>query len=148
MSDGRLDIWLVVVLAVASGQLTKLAIYSVTQRQLRLAVVAHSAGLPSAHAIGAGSLAGASVLWTGWASTLSGAALVIAVIMVFDAMRVRSAADAQRRLLRELVLLDGSVLPAWQRRVAGYLDAMNHAPTHVAVGLVWGFLFALACWTI
>ena len=25
-----------------------------------------------------------------------------------------------------------------------WLDAMNHAPTHVAVGLVWGFLFALA----
>lgn len=147
MSDGRLDIWLVVVLAVASGQLVKLAIYSSTQRELRLAVLAQSAGLPSAHAIGASSLVGACVLQTGWSSTLSGASLVVAVIMVFDAMRVRSAADAQRKLLRELVLLDDTVVVAWQRRVAGYLDAMNHAPAHVAIGLVWGFLFALACET-
>jgi acid phosphatase family membrane protein YuiD len=147
MSDGRLDIWLVVVLAVASGQLAKLAIYSVTQRELRLAVLVQSAGLPSAHAIGAGSLVGACALQTGWTSTLSGASLVVAVIMVFDAMRVRSAADAQRKLLRELVLLDDTVVQVWQRRVAGYLDAMNHAPTHVAVGLAWGFLFALACET-
>lgn len=147
MSDGRLDIWLVVVLAVASGQLAKLGIYSLTQRELRPAVLAQSAGLPSAHAIGAGSLVGACVLETGWGSTLSGASVVLAVIMVFDAMRVRSAADAQRKLLRELVLLGDTVVVAWQRRVAGYLDAMNHAPTHVAVGLVWGFLFALACAT-
>ncbi|MEZ4389384.1 MAG: divergent PAP2 family protein [Candidatus Krumholzibacteriia bacterium] len=146
MTDGRLDIWLVVVLAVAAGQLVKLAAYSLTQRRLRPAVLAQSAGLPSAHAMCAGSLVGAVALRTGWSSAASGAALVFAAIMVFDAMRVRSAADAQRRLLRELVLLEDAVEP-WQRRVVGYLDAMNHAPAHVAVGLVWGFLFALACGT-
>ncbi len=110
-------------------------------------MLGQSAGLPSAHAMCAGSLVGICALRTGWSSEVSGASLVFAAIMVFDAMRVRSAADAQRRVLRELVLLDAVVGP-WQRRVAGYLDAMNHAPTHVAVGLVWGFLFALALATV
>ncbi len=87
------------------------------------------------------------VVRTGWKSVEAGTALVFAVITVFDAMRVRSAAQAQRRIVHDLVLLSPEAGP-WRRRVAGYLDIVAHTPKHVVAGLVWGFLFALACGTI
>jgi len=143
MARHGLDIWLVVLLAVVAGQFLKLTIYSVAQRRLRLALLGQSAGLPSAHAMCGGSLLGGSSLQTGWMSPVTAVALVFVAITVFDAMRVRSAADQQRRLLRELAVLSESTAP-WRRRVAGYLDALTHTPSHVVVGLIWGFLFALA----
>lgn len=146
MTGHRLDIWAIVVLAVVGGQMIKLLLYSVTQRRLRLSVLGQSAGLPSAHAVGAGSLVGACWQRLGWSSPLLSVALVFAVIMVFDAMRVRSAADQQRRVLRDLVQLGERAEP-WRRMVAGYLDALTHTPTHVMVGLAWGFLFAFALGT-
>lgn len=140
---GSLDIWLVVVLAVLGGQLLKLLLFSVTQRKLRLAALGQSAGPPSAQATCGGSLIAACLMRTGWTSVETAVALVFGVITVFDAMRVRSAAAEQRRVLRELVRLR---TPAhrWQRVAAGYLDVVTHTPEHVAVGVVWGFLFALA----
>ncbi|MBD3221374.1 hypothetical protein GF314_09030 [bacterium] len=137
-----MDIWVVVVLAVVAGQLLKLALFSVTQRRLRLAVLGQSAGPPSAQAVCGGSLLGACVVQVGWQAPATSVALVFGAITVFDAMRVRTAAAEQRRVLHELVQL-GPVIHPWQRRAAEYLDVVTHTPAHVAVGLIWGFLFAL-----
>lgn len=144
MAGLDLDIWVVVALAVAAGQLLKLLLYSIAQRELRLSVLGQSAGLPSLHAACGGSLIGACVMRMGWTSLTSGVALVFAAITVHDAMRVRAAAYAQRRVLRDLMRIDPTA-SRWRRRVVGYLDATVHTPSHVAVGLIWGFLFALAC---
>lgn len=144
---GRLDIWQVALLGVVAGQLLKLLLYSVTQRRLHLATLGQSAGLPSVHASCGGSLLTLCVMRTGWYSPESSVALVFMVITVFDAMRVRAAAQQQRRLVHDLVLLAPDAGP-WRRRVAGYLDIIAHTPTHVAAGLVWGFLFALGFGTV
>ena len=143
----RLDIWLVVLLGAVTGQLLKLALYSATQRRLHLAVLGQSAGLPSVHATVGGALLTLCVARTGWYSSESAVALVFMVITVFDAMRVRAAAQQQRRLVHDLVLLAPDAGP-WRRLVAGYLDIIAHTPGHVAAGLVWGFLFALAFGTV
>jgi acid phosphatase family membrane protein YuiD len=143
---GGLDIWVVVLLAVLAGQLLKLLLYSVTQRRLQLAALGQSAGLPSVHGVTGGSLVSMCLLRTGWSSAATAVAVVFAVITVFDAMRVRAAAQQQRRLVHELVLLSPQAGP-WRRRVAGYLDVLAHAPSHVAAGAIWGFLFALAAGT-
>jgi len=137
------DIWLLVGLCAVSCQLTKLLVYSVTQRRLHLAVLGQSAGLPSLHAAVGASLLTLTAAHTGWRSPETSVATVFAVITVFDAMRVRAAAQAQRRLVHDLVLLTPAAGPL-RRRVAGYLDILAHRPIHVATGLLWGFLFALA----
>lgn len=141
-----LDIWLVVVLAVLAGQALKLLLYSATQRRLQLAALGQSAGLPSVHGVTGGSLVTMCLVRTGWQSPETAVALVFAVITVFDAMRVRGAAQQQRRLVHDLVLLGPHAEP-WRRRVAGYLDALAHTPAHVAAGVIWGFLFAFAVGT-
>jgi len=143
----HLDIWLVVVLSVVAGQLFKVLLYSVTQRRLHLAALGQSAGLPSVHAIIGGSLLTLCILRLGWSAAESSLALVFLVITVFDSMRVRAAAQQQRRLVHDLVLLTPAAGPT-RRRVAGYLDIIAHTPAHVAAGIVWGFLFALALGTV
>jgi acid phosphatase family membrane protein YuiD len=143
----RLDIWLVVLLAAVAGQLVKLLLYSVPRRRLQLSVLGQSAGLPSLHATVGGCLLTCCVMRTGWSSLESAVALVFGGIAVFDAMRVRSAAEQQRRLMHDLVLLSPGATP-WRRHVAGYLDMVAHTPSHVAAGLIWGFLFAVAVGTV
>jgi len=138
-----LDIWILVTLAAASCQIAKAAMYSVVQRRLNLAILAQSAGLPSLHAVAGSSLLGLLILHTGFASSETSAALVFLVVAVFDSVRVRGAAQTQRRIVRDLVLRSANA-SLLQRRVATYLDPIAHAPVHVAVGLVWGGLFAVA----
>ena len=143
----RLDIWLVVLLSVVTGQVVKLLLYSVPRRRLQLTVLGQSAGLPSVHASVGGSLVTLCVARLGWQALETSMALVFAGITVLDAIRVRSAAQQQRRLMHDLVLLAPGARP-WRRHVAGYLDILEHTPAHVAAGLVWGFLFALAFGTV
>ncbi len=140
--DYRLDIWMIVLLGVVGGQGLKLALYSLTQRRLQLAVLGQSAGLPSVHAVVGALLLALCVVRLGWRAAETSVALVFLVITVFDAMRVRGAAQRQRRLVHDLVLLAPEA-GIWRRRVAGYLDILAHTPIHVAAGVVWGFLFAL-----
>jgi acid phosphatase family membrane protein YuiD len=148
MTAGRwnLDIWLVVLLCVLAGQLLKLVLYSVPRRRVQLAVLGQSAGLPSVHAAVGGCLVTLCVLRLGWLAPETSLAMVFAVITVFDAIRVRSAAEQQRRVMHEVVLLAPDAEP-WRRQVAGYLDMLAHTPAHVAGGLIWGFLFAMAVGT-
>jgi len=141
-AGGTLDIWHVVVLCVVGGQVLKVVIYSLIQRRLRLSLLGQSAGLPSVQASVGGCLVTLCAARAGWRAPETSVALVLAVITVFDALRVRSAAQEQRRLVHDLVLLAPDSGP-WRRRVAGYLDILAHTPVHVAAGLVWGFLFAL-----
>jgi len=143
----RLDIWILVALCVLAGQLVKLLLYSVPQRRLQLALLGQSAGLPSLHAAAGSCLLTLMTLRTGWRSAETSVALGFVVIAVFDAMRVRSAAQEQRRLVHDLVQVEPAAGP-WRRRVASYLDILAHTPAHVAAGLVWGFLFALAFGTV
>jgi len=138
-----LDIWILVTLAAASSQAAKAATYSVAQRRLHLAVMAQSAGLPSLHAVVGSALLVLLILHTGFGSSETSAALVFLVISVFDSVRVRGEAQTQRRIVHDLVLRSARA-SLLQRRVATYLDPIAHAPVHVAVGLVWGSLFAVA----
>ncbi len=143
MTRPGLDIWILVTLAAASCQIAKVAAYSVAQRRLNLAVLAQSAGLPSLHAVVGSALLGLLILNTGFGSAETSVGLVFLVITVFDSVRVRGAAQAQRRIVHDLVLRSAHA-SLLQRRVTTYLDPIAHAPVHVVVGLVWGALFAVA----
>jgi uncharacterized protein len=134
---------MLVTLAAASCQIAKVVAYSVVQRRLNLTLLAQSAGLPSLHAVVGATLLVLMILNTGFGSAESAIALVFLVITVFDSVRIRGAAQAQRRIVHDLVLRSAHA-SLLQRRVATYLDPIAHAPVHVVVGLVWGGLFAVA----
>jgi hypothetical protein len=123
-------------------------LYSVTQRRLHLAVLGQSAGLPSLHAAVGGALLTLCVAAHRLASAeVGGRARLHVVITVFDAMRIRAAAQQQRRLVHDLVLAGasgGTLAAAWP---ATWTSSPTRRSTWRRASL-WGFLFALALGTV
>ena len=136
-------IWLVVIVCGALVQLFKLVVYSTAKRCFDLALIAQGRGLPSLQATVLSCLLVLVGMRSGWNSGQAAFALVFAVIVVHDTVKLRVAASRQREVVFHLV---ASLPEAGQfhQRVAGYLDPRLHQTSHVAVGVVFGSLFALA----
>lgn len=136
-------VWLVVVTCGVLGQVLKLTVYSIMKRRLDLALVAQGNGLPSLQATILSCLLVLVVCRSGWNSAQAGFALVFAVIVIHDTVKLRVAASRQREAVFHLV----ASLPEtgqFHQRVAGFLDPRVHQVSHVAFGVGFGVLFALA----
>ena len=138
-----MPIWLKVLLCGVVTQLVKLLAYSVAQRRLALPVLGESVGLPSLHAAVFTCLTVLMGIALGWGATETALALVLTVIVIYDAIRLKSESQAQRITLHWLV----QNLPQanrWQRQVSKLLNVRGHQPFQVAIGVLFGLLFALA----
>lgn len=135
--------WLVIAGCGLVSQLTKLLGYSLTHRRLALAVLGQNYGFPSFTASILTCLLVLTVLRQGWASAQAGFALVFAVIVIHDTIKLRVAASRQRQVVFRLVESLDDAGP-FHLQVADYLDPRTHHPVHVAAGVVLGTLFALA----
>ncbi len=142
-SDWEWPVWLVVICCGASAQVFKLVVYSITQGRFDLAIMAQGRGLPSLQATILSCLLTSIALRTGWDSGQTAFALVFAVIVIHDTVKLRVATSLQREAVFHLVasLPPGGAFP---QRVADYLDPITHQVFHVVVGVVFGGLFALA----
>lgn len=141
--DGFWPAWLVVLLCLVINQLLKLVAYSLTRRQLAFAALAQSHGLPSSPAAVLSCLLVLVILRLGWQSSETGFALVFAVIVIHDTVKLRVAARRQREVVFRIVESLDHAGP-FRQRVAGYLDPRTHHPAHVVIGVILGGLFALA----
>lgn len=136
-------IWSLVIACGAAAQLAKLLAYSVARRRLILPMVTRSTGPPSLHASSMSCLVTLMGLRQGWGATETAAALVLAVVVIHDAVRLRGVREEQRLAVHVLVseVPDARVL---RQRVLDYLDPRAHHPAHVGIGVLFGVLFALA----
>lgn len=140
---GQWPIWAVVLVCGGTVQVVKFAAYSITNRRLALTVLGQSHGLPSLRSAVLACLLVRTAMATGWHSGETGFALVFAVIVVHDTVKLRLATSRQREVLQSLVAALPHAGPVHQT-VAAYLDPRVHHPSHVTVGAVFGSLFALA----
>jgi acid phosphatase family membrane protein YuiD len=138
-----LPIWIIVLLCGAVTQLTKLLVYSGSQRRLALSVIGESVGLPSLHASVLTCLTIQVGFRAGWGATETALSFVFAVIVIHDAIRLKSDSLAQRMVLYNLVqsMPDASRL---RSRSEAILNVRAHHPLHVATGALFGLLFAMA----
>ncbi len=135
--------WLVLLLCVVANQVFKWAIYALARRDLALAALFQSHGLPSSPATLLSCLLVLMTLREGWGAPETGFALVFAVIVIHDTVKLRMATRDQRAVVLHLVEnLDN--VGKLRSQVADYLDPRTHHPVHVVVGVVLGGLFALA----
>jgi acid phosphatase family membrane protein YuiD len=135
--------WLVVAVCALVTQLIKLVAYSLTQRRLAVAALGQVHGLPSSQAAVLGCLLVLVILRHGWDSSAAAFALVFAVIVIHDTIKLRVAASRHREAVLRIVESLHNPGP-FRQRVADYLDPRTHHPAHVVVGVVVGGLFALA----
>ena len=79
-------------------------------------------------------------------SAIAAFSLVLTIIVLHDAMRVKGASQAQKAVLDQLV----AYIPqagSLQRGMTSLLTSFAHQPFHVAMGALYGLLFALATGT-
>nr|MEE4269410.1 divergent PAP2 family protein [Candidatus Krumholzibacteria bacterium] len=138
-----LPVWAVLALCALVNQVLKWVTYALTRRDLALAALAQSHGLPSSPAAVLTCLLVLVSLRNGWAASETGFALVFAVIVIHDTVKLRVQASRQREVVFRLVETLGSA-GELRTHVADYLDPRTHHPIHVAVGVLFGGLFALA----
>jgi acid phosphatase family membrane protein YuiD len=139
----NLPIWAIVFICGAVAQIVKFVAYSVTNRRIEISVLGQSHGLPSVPAAILSCLLALTIIHEGPGSAAAGFALVFAVIVVHDTVKLRVVASRQREVLYRLVVALPDAGP-YHQRVAGFLDARVHHPLHVVLGVIWGLLFALA----
>mgnify|MGYP001826720486 CR=1 FL=1 len=136
-------IWVVVLLCGLAGQVVKTLVYSLLNRRPALALLAQGHGFPSLQAGLLSCLLFLTLRRPEATSGEAGFALVFAVIVIHDTVKLRLMASRQREAVVRLV----HVLPGageFHQHVADYLDPRTHHPIHVAAGVAWGALFALA----
>ncbi len=138
-----LPLWVLVIACGAAAHQIHLGAVSLVNRRATPAVLAQGYGLPSLQAAALGCLLAATVARQGVWSAEASFVLVFAVVAIHDILKLRSAFTAQREAVHRLVVSwEGG--GRWQEQVAGYLDPLSHHPAHVALGVVFGVLFALA----
>jgi acid phosphatase family membrane protein YuiD len=130
-------------LCVAATQVIKLMAYSLTRRHLAFAALGQSHGLPSSPAAVLSCLLMLMILREGILAAETGFALVFAVIVIHDTVKLRIAARRQREVVFRIVESLDHAGP-FRQRVADYLDPRTHHPAHVVLGVLFGGLFALA----
>jgi acid phosphatase family membrane protein YuiD len=143
MAANQLPIWVLVLLCSLAVQLSKVLIYSMARRKLAIDMMGESVGLPSLHAANLTCMTALLAIRLGWDATLTGLGVVFTVIAIHDAMRLKSASANQRLVLYELI----QTVPGASRFQQEALDILTnraHRPLHVAFGVLFGLLFALA----
>lgn len=140
-------IWVVVLACGVGAQVAKVVTYSTLNRHFAFSHLAQGHGFPSLQASILSCLLVMTLKRPDATPAEAGFALVFAVIVIHDTVKLRLMASHQREAVVRLV----HVMPdagEFHQRVSDYLDPRTHHPVHVAAGLIWGTVFALAFnWT-
>jgi hypothetical protein len=121
------------------AQTLKVIIHSVRQRRLDLSVWVSAGGMPSSHSALVAALATAVGLRNGFASDVFAIALILAIVVMYDAAGVRRAASIQARILNQIIdeLFQGH--PISEERLR---ELLGHTPIQVFAGAAIGIFFA------
>jgi acid phosphatase family membrane protein YuiD len=121
-----------ILLAWVSAHIIKFVISSINKERRTLrAYLFISGGMPSAHSAAVAAMVTIIGLKDGISSGLFGLALLFAVIVIYDAVKVRRSAGEQGIAIHKLLKETGSKIKL--PRVA-----KGHTPTEVALGAVLG----------
>ena len=123
-------------------QAFKVVYYSIRNRRLELHRLFSTGGMPSAHSAFVSALVVSVGLVEGWSSAAFTVSVVLAAIVVFDAVRLRRTVDTHSRVLRELIALLPDKRPAFDPPVVG------HSAAEVMVGMVVGAVLAALAYLV
>lgn len=127
------------------AQALKIPIEYILYRRWDWARFFGAGGMPSSHSALVTSAAAAAGLYQGFDSTIFALAVVIAMVVVYDASGVRRQAGIQAQRINVLVaeLLKGHPLSQEQLR-----EVIGHTPLETVGGVLLGLLVALGLWLV
>ncbi|MCS7031954.1 MAG: divergent PAP2 family protein [Gloeomargarita sp. SKYG116] len=133
---------LVALLACGLAQVTKSLIALVQQRQWHPKTLIQSGGMPSSHAALVAALAVAVGQTWGWNGPEFAIAVVVALIVMYDASGVRLAASRHARLLNQMVDTLRREHQEFQDQNRLH-ELLGHTPAQVLAGGLLGVMVAL-----
>ena len=126
------------------AQLTKMLVGLHKTRRLDFSYLVSTGGMPSAHSAFVCGMATSVGLEAGVGTPLFAVALVLAIIVMFDASTVRRAAGLQARLLNQIVDELFREHHLSEKKLA---ELLGHTRLEVFMGALMGLLVALLVWS-
>lgn len=123
-----------------AAQLIKLVLTLIFQRRLDLVRLIGSGGMPSSHSATVTTAAVTTGLVLGFDSVFFGIAMVIALVVMYDAAGVRRAAGKQAKLLNELI---DNYFSEHYINQAKLKELLGHTPIEVLAGALLGIIVSL-----
>jgi len=122
------------------AQVTKVVVYLVGERQLNLARLFDTGGMPSSHTSLVVGLASAIGLFDGFHSAAFAVACVLAIVVIYDATGIRKSAGDQAQALNQIIpqLLSGKLLKNIDFKV--FKELLGHNPLEVVIGFAYGVI--------
>jgi len=130
------------ILASVLAQLLKLFIYYLVERRWEWERLAETGGMPSSHSATVAALATGVGLTEGLGSAFFAIAVVLAIIVMYDATGIRRAAGLHAERLNDLFEEFRAVF-AHGPRPEPLKELLGHTYLEVGVGATLGILFAL-----
>ena len=124
------------------AQILKMIIHAIINRKIDLPRLVGDGGMPSSHSATVTAMATTSGLLFGLASFQFGVTVIVAFIVMHDAMGVRLEAGKQAKVLNEMIdFIDsmGKDLSPEEK----LKEFVGHTPMQVFVGAILGFFVAL-----
>jgi acid phosphatase family membrane protein YuiD len=135
------DVLVVSIVAWLLAQLSKLVIYLLRERKLKVRYLATAGGMPSSHSALVTAMATRVGMDYGIQSGLFAVALIFAAVVLYDAAGVRRAVSHQARILNRLL---EEVIEYQRFSEKRLLELLGHTPFEVFVGLLLGLITALS----
>ena len=125
--------------AMLTAQILKVPTHWLLRRRWVAGRVVGAGGMPSSHSAMVTALAASVGYSRGWHSDLFAATVVLALIVLYDAVGIRQAVGRQSRFLnrmqREGATGDGEV--------TDFNEMLGHTPLEVMAGALWGIFLAI-----
>lgn len=135
------------ILASVFAQLLKLFIYYLVERRWEWERLAETGGMPSSHSATVAALATGVGITEGLGSAFFAIAVVLAIIVMYDATGIRRAAGLHAERLNDLFEELRAVFEHGPRPEP-LKELLGHTYLEVAVGAILGILFALLSFSL
>lgn len=127
----------------ASAQVLKVLIFLIVNKRFQLERLIGDGGMPSAHSSTVTAVAISSGIECGFSSPVFAVAMIMAIVVMHDAMGVRLETGKQAKALNELLDVMNKIGGTELSNIEKFKEFVGHTPFQVVMGCILGFVIAI-----
>lgn len=127
----------------ASAQVLKVLIFLIVNKRFQLERLIGDGGMPSAHSSTVTAVAISSGIECGFSSPVFAVAMIMAIVVMHDAMGVRLETGKQAKALNELLDVMNKIGGTELSNIEKFKEFVGHTPFQVVMGCILGFVIAV-----
>jgi acid phosphatase family membrane protein YuiD len=128
------------------AQILKTPVHYLRTRKWDWALLLRAGGMPSSHSALVAAAAHAVGLYFGFDTPLFGVAVVLAVIVIYDATGVRRQAGKHAERINAIIENLASGKPHWHETQEELKEVLGHTPMEAIAGMLLGIFIAQMAW--